>query len=84
MEMKYILCSKTHKTTDAGEAWTFKFKPVTPEYKKHASFEVTTTDPYKIMGQLDLPQEYGDIITLETNKSNVQGTLPKGNKKAVA
>ena len=83
MELKYILCAKTHTTKEAGEAWTFKFQPTLEEYKKSCSFSVTTTDPYATMSKLDLPQGIGDIIVMDFKPKNVQGTLPKGDKKAV-
>ncbi len=81
MEMKYILYSRVHKTTDAGETWTFKFQPVDEKSKKMLSFSVTTTDPYRDMGTLDLPQTIGDIIVLGTSKKNVQKKIGNGGKK---
>ncbi|GAG10802.1 unnamed protein product [marine sediment metagenome] len=83
MEMKYILYAKVHTTKEAGEAWTFKFQPTEEDFKNVCSFSVTTKDPYTTMGQLNLPQDVGDIILLSTKKKNVQGKLPKGDKKAV-
>ena len=83
MEMKYILYSKVHKTTDAGETWTFKYRPVGPEYKKVCVFTVSIEDPYDTLGAFGLPQIIGDIISLNVKEKNVQGTLPKGKKEAV-
>ena len=83
MEMEYILYSKVHKTTDAGETWTFKYRPVGPEYSKVCILTVSSDDPYDTIGKLGLPQEIGDIISLNIKEKNVQGKLPKGDKKAV-
>jgi len=83
MEMKYILYSKVHKTTDAGETWTFKYRPVGPEYAKVCVLTVSSDDPYDTIGKLDLPQSIGDVISLNIKETNVQGKLPKGDKKAV-
>jgi len=83
MEMKYILYSKVHKTTDAGETWTFKYCPVGPEYAKVCVLTVSSDDPYDTIGKLDLPQSIGDVISLNIKETNVQGKLPKGDKKAV-
>ena len=83
MEMKYILYSKVHTTKEAGNTWTFKFQPMSVIYRKNCSFSVTTTDPFAIMGYLDLPQEIGDIIILDTKKLNTQKKLVNGDKKAV-
>ena len=83
MEMKYILYSKVHRETEAGEAWTFKFQPISGEYKKDCSFSVTTIDPYLTMGKLNLPQGIGDVIVMDFKPKNVQEKLKAGDKKAV-
>lgn len=83
MELKYVLCAKTHKETEAGEAWTFKFQPTHKEYKKDCSFSVTTIDPYLTMGKLNLPQGIGDVIIIDFKPKNVQEKLKAGDKKAV-
>lgn len=83
MEMKYILYSKVHKTTEAGETWTFKFQPLEKAIKNLTTFSVTTPEPYTDMGMLDLPQSIGDTISLDTSKKNVQKKLHAGDKKAV-
>jgi len=84
MEMKYILYSKVHKLTDAGETWTYKFRPVGPEYSKVCIFTATSDDPYTTFGNLGLPQAIGDVISLNVKEKNIQGTLPKGKKEAAA
>jgi len=83
MEMKYILYSRVHKTLEAGETWTFKYRPVGPEYKHICTFEVSSKDPYDTLGNLNLPQGIGDVISVNVRETNVQGKLPKGDKKAV-
>ena len=83
MEMKYILYSKVHKTTDAGETWTFKYRPVGPEYSKVCIFTVSSDDPYGMMGALSLPETIGDVIVLNVKEKNVQGKLTSGKKEAV-
>jgi len=83
MEMKYILYSKVHKTIEAGETWTFKYRPVGPEYKKVCIFTVSSEDPYDTLGALGLPQTIGDVISLNVREKNVQGKLKSGDKKAV-
>ncbi len=80
MEMKYILYSKVHKTTDAGESWLFKFQPTLAEYKNECSFSVATHDPYETMGKLNLPDGIGDVILLNTKTKNVQKKLQKEGK----
>jgi len=82
MELKYILYSRVHKETDAGEAWTFKFQPTLEEYKKSCSFSVTTEIPEETMEKLNLPQGIGDIIVMEFKPKNVQDKLLSGDKKA--
>ena len=82
MEMKYILYSKVHKTTDADETWTFKFRPVGPEYKKVCIFTVSSADPYDTLGALGLPETIGDVISLNVKEKNAQGKLKLGKKEA--
>jgi len=84
MEMKYILYSKVHNEKEAGETWTFKFRPVGPEYSKVCIFTISSEDPYGTLGVLGLPQSIGDVISLNVKEKNVQGTLPKGKKEAAA
>lgn len=83
MELKYILCVKTHRESDAGEVWQFKFQPTLEEYKKKCTFEVMTRDPYDTMGALGLPQGIGDVIIMDFKPKNVQEKLKPGDKKAV-
>ena len=82
MEMKYILYSKVHKSTEASETWTCKYRPVGPDYKKVCVFSVSSEDPYDTLGALGLPSFIGDTITLDIKPKNVQGKLPKGKKEA--
>ena len=83
MELKYILYAKVHRTTEAGEVWTFKFQPTLKEHKKECSFIVTTTDPYATTSLLNLPQGIGDVIIMDFKPKNVQEKLKAGDKKAV-
>jgi len=83
MEMKYILYSKVHKIDDAGEKWTYKYRPVGPEYAKVCVLTVSSDDPYGTIGTLGLPQEKGDIISLNIKEKNVQSKIKSGDKKAV-
>jgi len=83
MEMKYILYSKVHKIDDAGEKWTYKYRPVGLEYAKVCVLTVSSDDPYGTIGTLGLPQEKGDIISLNIKEKNVQAKLKPGDKKAV-
>ena len=83
MEMKYVLYSKVHKTNEAGSSWTFKYRPVGPDYAKMCIFTVSSDDPYDTMGKLGLPQEIGDIVSFEISPSNTQSKLVKGKKEAV-
>lgn len=82
MEMKYILYAKVHKTTDAGSTWTFKYRPVGPEYAKVCVFTVSSDDPYDTLGKIGLPQEIGDVISFDVKPKNFQGKLESGDKKA--
>ena len=83
MEMKYILYSKVHNEKEAGETWTFKYRPVGPEYKKVCVFTVSSEDPYDTLGALGLPQTIGDVISLNVREKNVQGKIIKELKEAV-
>jgi len=80
MELKYILYSKVHKESDAGEAWTFKFQPTLEEYKKLCTFSVTTEKPDYTLEMLNLPQGIGDIIVMDFKPKNVQDKIPGVNK----
>ena len=83
MELKYILYAIVHKSTDAGETWSFKYQPTLEGYKKSMTFQVTTEDPYETLGKLNLPGSIGDTIIMDFKAKNVQGKIPVGKLEAV-
>ena len=62
--------------------WTYKYRPVGPEYAKVCVLTVSSDDPYGTIGTLGLPQEKGDIISLNIKEKNVQSKIKSGDKKA--
>jgi len=81
MEHVFVLSSITHKKEEEKSLWKYKYKLVKPSIERKMEIHMGTSDPMSAEANTELPLEIGDIVYINTGKTNAQATLKMQRKE---
>ena len=76
-EHNFRCVNETHRKTDQGEEWRYKFKCTDEEDTNKFEIQIWTDDPLAMSEDTGFPREKGDAITISTGKKETRGRLGK-------
>jgi hypothetical protein len=77
VEHKIKCVETTHKKTEEGEEWRYKYRSVPLGNCNKFEIQIWTEDPLQMTDETGFPREEGDTITVSTGTKETQGRLDK-------